>query len=478
MSWKQRRRSGRNSRRTFLKTVGIAMGGMGYEGTTAVARKTVDGRESSDSWTTVRANQGRTGAIPKDGLTPFPTTDWKMDLNGSMYNIEPIAVNGTNEIVYLAVMTDNDPSKSQGYIGAYDVETGDQQWKRTDLPAPRTPEFDNGMLYFATRVPSTPDADVGGFYALNAETGETEWSRTETREWANPIVTEGHVYTANGNAAYALDQTTGGTAWKKSNVGGLVDGVGAALSYSDETIFFADGTALNASNGSVKWRVADDQVTLGNHAVNDGTVYYIRTEFVVGDDDRVSVTARSADDGTVVWTYESNGSNRWDGQLAVADGYVLLLNSNDDESIVKALDAETGALLWTTNLDGSYFSSPAIADETVYVGGRYTPASNQWNGRAVIYALDLETGDQTWAYLLDSSDLETSPENPPAAGTPVVSDGNIYTATYPSGSTLTYRYVAYSNFFVLGSCGERPNSDHRPPTDGGNDTSTVTSSPP
>ncbi|WP_227357596.1 outer membrane protein assembly factor BamB family protein [Haladaptatus salinisoli] len=459
-----------NSRRTFLKTVGITMGVVGYEGTTVTAGKRDTERESIDGWTTVRANPGRTGAIAEDGPTPYPTTNWKMDLNGSMYNVEPIAVNGCSETVYLAVTTDDDPSKSQGYIGAYDVQTGDQRWKQTELPAPRTPAFNNGILYFATRVPSTPDADAGGFYALNAKTGEIKWSRTSTQKWANPIVTEDYVYTANSTAAYALDQTTGTTVWKTNDIGGLVDGVGAALSYSDGTIFFGEGTALDASNGSVKWRVADDQVTLGNHAAHDGMVYYIRTEFVVGDDDRVSVTARSADDGTIIWTYESNGSNRWDGRLAVADGYVLLLNSNDKESLVKALDAATGELLWTAAVDGSHFSSPVIADETVYIGGRFAPDSDPWNGQAVIYALDLETGARTWAYLLDSSDLETSPENPPAAGTPVVSDGNLYAATYPSGSTLTYRYVSYSNFFVLGSCDKWPGSNHRRPTDSGNNT--------
>ncbi|WP_458208805.1 outer membrane protein assembly factor BamB family protein [Haladaptatus sp. NG-SE-30] len=370
-----------------------------------------------------------------------------------MYNVEPVVA---DETIYLGVQTDT--SRSKGYVAAFDIETGNQQWKRTDLPAPQTPVFDDGMLYFATSVLETSDA--GGFYALNAETGETEWRRAATQEWGSPVVTERHVYTLNEHGAYALDPATGSTVWRTDSVGGIANGGGGgALCYGDGTVFFADGTALNADDGSVMWRVADDKPPLGSPAVNDDMVYYIQTEYIVGDDSNVRVSARSIDDGTVNWTHESD-SNGWDGQLAVTDDHALFLEENNGTTVVQALNSETGASVWTAELNGSYFSSPTVAGETVYIGGQYTPGSNRWSGRGVIYAIDLETGIRKWAYLLDSSDLETSPENPPAAGTPVMADGKLFTTTYPAGSTLDYEYVYFSNFFVLGSGDERPDFDH------------------
>ncbi|GAA0239680.1 PQQ-binding-like beta-propeller repeat protein [Haladaptatus pallidirubidus] len=447
----------RNTRRTFLKTVGVAVSVASCDSAIAASRDSDSDHDwkQSNSWAGLRATPGRTAAITDNGPTPYAKTDWKMDLGGSMYNTEPIVV---DETAYLAVSTANDPSKSEGFVGAYNSKTGNQRWKRADLPAPRTPVVSDGRIYFATKIPSTPDADRGGLYALDAENGKIEWNRTVVQEWAAPIVTEQRVYTSNENGAYALNRTTGETIWKTDGVGGIADGVGGALSYSDSTIFFGDGTALNAENGSMKWCIDHDQFTLGNHAATDDMVYYIRTERVVGDDDSVSVTARSIDDGTTQWAYESNMSNEWDGRLAIAGGHVVLLNTNDEDSIIKALDAETGAVVWTQRVNGTYFSSPTIANETIYVGGRSVPGSNRWDGQAVIYAIDLQTGEQKWAYLLDSTDLETSPENPPAAGTPVVADGKLYTATYPSGSTLAYRYIYYSNFFVLESYPTLPDS--------------------
>ncbi|WP_327054178.1 outer membrane protein assembly factor BamB family protein [Halomicrococcus gelatinilyticus] len=155
----------------------------------------------------------------------------------------------------------------------------------------------------------------------------------------------------------------------------------------------------------------------------------------------------------------------------MTDDHVVLLDSDDDGavatdgSVVTALDAATGTTAWRTAIEGEFFSSPVVGDGTVYVGGQYVPGSTPSTGRAVVHAVDAPTGDRQWTYLLDSTDLETSPEDPPTAGTPVVADERLFVATYPGGSTLDYRYVYYANFFLLGSCDERPDADHRLPTD-------------
>ena len=477
MSKKQRGETYR-SRRTLLKAIGVTMGATSYGSTVSVAHREQDGgdgkredekeedgderegdRERRDGWTGPRSGPARTGTTDGNGPTPYPTLDWKLDLDGSMYSVEPIV---DDETVYLAVTTDGD--ESEGYVCALDVDTGDEQWRRSDLPAQKTPAVDDEMLYFATRINGTSDADEGGFYALDADTGETEWTRTDHDVWSPPVAADELVFSSNRDGTYAFDRESGDTVWKADGVDGLTDDVGDALTFTDETVFLSDGTALEADDGSVKWRVSPENGTLGNPTVHDETVYYTRTERLVGNDDHVAVEARSADTGAVEWTHES-GNNGWDGRLAVTDDHVFLLDLDDEEAVAKALDAETGATAWTTAVEGSFFSSPAVGDGTVYVGGRYVPSSTASTGRALVHAIDGATGDRKWTYLLDSSDLETSPEDPPAAGTPVVTGGKLFAPTYPAGSTLDYRYVYYANCFVLESCDERPDADHRLPTD-------------
>lgn len=466
MSEKRQIRSGRNSRRTFLKTVGVALAAAGSNEAIATAREPGEGRESSDGWTGPRSGPGRTGATDDNGPTPYATEDRKMDLEGSTYNVEPLIADG---VLYLAVTTANDPTENKGYVAAYDPETGDRLWKQTDLPGPKSPSIGDGRLYFAARVPGLPDNGEGGFYALDGDTGERAWSRTDYPRWASPVVTEDRVYTANDEGAYALDPATGDTVWKTDGVGGFANGVDGALSYADGTVFFSDGTALRAADGSKKWRANDDEPTFGNHVAADGRVYYVRTEYIVGNDNDLAVEARSAVDGTVVWTYDPDVSNRWDGRLSIADGRVFLLETNDCSSVVRALDAGTGEEMWATEAEGKLRSDPVVANGTIYVGGWYAPDVNSPEGHALVHALDAETGERRWAYLLDSSGLETSPENPPAAGTPVAADGKLYVTTYPANSTLDHRYLYYSNFFVLDSADKRPSDDHRLPTDEASD---------
>ncbi|WP_227380661.1 outer membrane protein assembly factor BamB family protein [Haladaptatus halobius] len=443
-----------NNRRTFLKTVGIAMGAAGFQSTTTIAQQT-DGSKQPTGWITRRANSERTGTIDATGPLPFPTTEWTLDPDGSLYNIEPIV---TEETVYLAVTTDNSPSENNGYLGAYEVGTGDERWIQPDIPAPRTPTVGDELLYVPTKASPTVESTATGLYALDTESGDIAWDRTKRNKWTPPIVTDDALYTSNATGAYALDPASGETIWREKGVGGIANGFEGQVSYSDGTVIYADGTALNAEDGSTEWQAPSDRSLLGNSVADDNRVYYLRSDYIKGDDDRVRVEARSLGTGRLDWTYTAK-NNQWDGRLALAQGYVLLIDENNGKTGVTALSTETGSSAWTQELHGDYLSTPTVANETIYLGGRYLPTSPSERGSAFIAALDLATGNHKWIYLLDSSDLETSPENPPAAGPPVVVDNQLYTATYPAGSALDYGYVYYSNVFVLNSCSNQVDDD-------------------
>ncbi len=444
----------RTDRRTLLKTIGGTMAIAGYGGYVSAVGK--DGPEiRPNQWSGPRSGPSRTGTTGDEGPTPYATLDWRMDLDGSMYHIEPIV---TDELVYLAVTSNNTPGDSAGYLGAYDIETGERRWERTDIPSPKTPATDDDKIYVPAKMFETSNPGDGGFYALDAVSGDTIWTRTDHDVWSPPIVTDDRILSSNRHGTYAFDPETGDTVWTADGVTGLAEDVGDALSYTNGTVFVSDGNALDATDGSVKWRASPDDTTLGNPAATDKMVYFTQNNYLTGDDDTVKIQARSPDTGAVQWMYESSDENRWNGRPAITDEYVLLVDF-DGESTLKALDAMTGERAWTTAIPGSSVSNPVVGDGTIYLGGKAS-------GQGVIHAIDGSTGERYWSYLLDSSDLQTSPENPPAAGEPVVSNGKLYAATYPANTTFDYEYTFYSNFFVLGSCDRRPDGDTRLP--GGN----------
>ena len=450
-------------RRALLKTVGITLG-TAASGTHVSANTSDDYNSQSDSWTCVRSGPSRRGATDDRGPYPYPATDWKMDLEGSMYDVEPVVADKT---VYLAVTTENNPSKCTGFVSAYDLQTGDRQWKQSDLPAPKTPSFNNGTLYFATRGAENVSTEDEGLYAMDANNGSIKWQLSDP-QCLSPIVVGNTVYTANSSGAIALDAESGDPIWQVNNVGGIAKRADGALSYTDETLFFNDGTAIDTNAGSIKWKIDGDSI-IGSNVGGDKRVYSIRTDYIDGDDTDVAVEARSIADGEVEWTHNAISPNRWDGRLALADGYLFLLDSSNGNSILKALNADTGTKAWTQTTHGELRSDPTIANGTVYIGGWFMPGSNVQEAQSLVYAFDISTGRREWAYLFDDGGLATSPENPPTAGSPIVVYDKLYVVTQPAESTLDYRYINYSNFYALCSSTHQLDSNRRLPTNSPND---------
>ncbi|WP_423746981.1 PQQ-binding-like beta-propeller repeat protein (plasmid) [Haladaptatus sp. SPP-AMP-3] len=438
----------RNNRRTFLKTVGLTLSAAAIETGNIVAKES-DSEDPivNNEWTTVRSNPNRTGAISGDGPKPYATTDRKLDLDGSMLHKEPIV---TNDAIYLSITTNGNSEESAGYIAGYDRETGDLKWKQSDLPSPKTPSVDDDLLYVATNVPESPEANNGGLYALDINDGSIEWSRTDDLRWISPLVVEDQVFTANEDGAVALNKQTGETIWRTPGIGTLTDGSDGALSYGDGVLFFSDGKALNSSDGSVRWDIGDKAATYANHIVSNKRVYYLKIGYIDGSDDTVTLESRLVADGSIDWTRGLENTATVDKRFAVTDNSLILFDSSEEDTVI-ALNPENGSTQWTQELAGEFFSRPTAANDTVYIGGRYMLPSKPGVGKALIYAIDVATGDLKWVHLLDTGSLETSPEEPPAAGTPVVAGGKIYTTTYPAGSMLDYEYLLYSNFFVLGN---------------------------
>lgn len=125
---------------------------------------------------------------------------------------------------------------------------------------------------------------------------------------------------------------------------------------------------------------------------------------------------------TVAWEYDETGD------VAVVDGTVYLRTS-DDSSEIHALDAEHGALQWTNDevpVDGT----PAVAGDTVYVGGEQ------------LTALDAGDGSVRWVqeFEVESHDGSITVSSPTVVygRVYVVVDGTIYALDATDG-TIDWR---------------------------------------
>ncbi len=143
-----------SNRRTFLKTVGITMGVASYGSSGSVVRRprgrgppmsgAVHGR-GPDERERPRIAVRRRSRPSTGGWT------WRVPCT------TPSPSSPTN-VLYLAVTTNNTPpGERAGYLGAYDIETGDRRWKRTDFPSPKTPTTDGDTPYFPTQTAETED---------------------------------------------------------------------------------------------------------------------------------------------------------------------------------------------------------------------------------------------------------------------------------------------------------------------------------
>jgi len=79
--------------------------------------------------------------------------------------------------------------------------------------------------------------------------------------------------------------------------------------------------------------------------------------------------------------------------------------------------AYNGAPQWTVQTHGPFSSSPAVVDDTVYIG----------NNRGVLYAIDLATGDVKWTYHVENPIMS----NPLVYdGIVIIGEGNANSTTY------------------------------------------------
>lgn len=281
---------------------------------------------------------------------------------------------------------------SDHVLTALNTATGAVRWTFTKGVDIADPILVGNLVYVTALNPQGTT-----IYALDSTSGSVIWSA----EGGTPILAGDALYMSTGSTINCLDATTGKLRWQQSVPNAL-------LTVSGDKVYALRGnisstgaplsstlTALNATDGAIRWSFTRAYEGFDSPEVADGVVYFM---------------ARSGDNtgpvtGHIYALNVADGSQRWKvnvGQQALANTFALsdgMFLAGGSATGITGYRASDGAQIWTnTDPMFSYFT---VAGNAAYV--------KSFNSVAV--ALEVTTGKELW----DTSVLVTSPATPPVA---------------------------------------------------------------
>lgn len=277
------------------------------------------------------------------------------------------------------------------HVRAVDSTTGKERWRfEPNQPVAQfhPPTIADGIVYTVGR--NVGGGTVGRLYALDSESGELLWVHETGRSGINgydapPVaVTDGVVYLA-ADKLVAIDGATGIMNWSV-DPGGTYKAMGTnAPAIADGRLYVGRGTdtatrfeARSVTDGALVWEhtVKKNRSTQRTEteplpgrwttpAVVDGSVYVGFNERSPRTNRTSVITALRSDDGTVQWQ-----------QSFTDDRHTVHTPAMTEKTLYTggtALTRADGIVRWrldappTRQVDA--FTPPAVADDTVYVGG-------------------------------------------------------------------------------------------------------------
>ncbi len=311
-----------------------------------------------------------------------PPVLWSLQTNGAIWGTPSIE----GQTVYIG--------SDDGNLYAVDAGTGAERWRFPTAGLVRSrPALSNGIVYFTS--------DDGFLYAVDSGSGKRVWrtdignlSEPEKREnpgnvpdptifdflQSSPIALEGKVYvgSADGNV-YAVVAETGRIVWSVKT-GQKVRATPAA---EDGTVYVGswDGTvyALDASSGEMRWKTAIGGQIQSTAAVTGGLVYTGSR--------KASVVALDARTGQKRWECDY-GRNMWVESSPQLVGDLVYIGSSGNQYIL-GLDSQIGEVLSAYKGEAFFWSTPAIADDALYIGGEAYTKTEQVGG---LFSLEIPAG--------------------------------------------------------------------------------------
>jgi outer membrane protein assembly factor BamB len=300
-----------------------------------------------------------------------------------------------------------------------------------------TPAVAFGRLFVST---------MDGMVALDSETGAVRWTNARGRGFSSPTVFDDSVFVGTSNGTVIrVNASDGGVLWETrllstTNFTGISSSPKVAFDNVYVGTFNESGgpgevVALWEGNGSVRWRHPTGSIHLSSPAYRDGVVY-------VGVMGRYNLTTQISFDPPygVLALRGATGREQWfaptGGSVAASPaiwGESIIAPAKDGK--VYALNRTTGAVVWEVPADAGV-SSPAVAQDTVFVGGGTFGAA----GRVV--ALDAATGSVKWSF---------APNGPVQAS-----------LTYAEGKVLFATNAAHGTVYALNATSGAPVWSYEP----------------
>lgn len=306
---------------------------------------------------------GDTGMIYS--VMPDGTVNWVAGTHPSGRGIHgtPVVAEGT---VYVGAY--------DGAMYAFDVKTGEQEWRMEFGPenAPPalgagiggSPIYCEGTIYIAVEF-SNPCPN-GALVAVDATTGEVE--HEDRWPTAHPHSTPGidHetgtiAFGANDGTLYAWTFPELERAWS-FDLGAADDDndVKGGIGVHDSAFFFGSWDEsvyrVDAATGQKQWQFEADDYVMGGTVVDaeTGTVY-------TGSHDE-NCYALDAANGDEKWRFETDG---WITGCPAITPENVLIGSYDGHLYV--LDKQSGEEVWNAHHDGWITSKPLVHNGAIYV---------------------------------------------------------------------------------------------------------------
>jgi outer membrane protein assembly factor BamB len=304
-------------------------------------------KENPRPWPTYSYDDQRRHISPYDHRPPYRRL-WTIDAHDTL-EFPPTVGYGR---VYLA--------QQKGLFFALDAETGKVDWRKdTERCAASSPTIGKGLVYQSVMHPVACLQDQAGangyVIAWDAETGKTRWRFNSAPIESSPLLKGKRLFVGSwDHGVYALNAKTGKRIWRFE----ADDQVNTSAAYWKGRIYIASdgGTlySLSAKTGKQLWSRSDaHEFWYATPTVAHGRVYIGNTDgtmYVYG-----------AKSGKLLWA-RPLGSYIY-GAAAVYRRKVFV---GTYDGKFYALDAATGDTHWQIDAKGAVHAAPTVMDGLVY----------------------------------------------------------------------------------------------------------------